>query len=252
MKINPAGAHVTSSKTTPTGDLFFVSSVTNYPPVAPIRGGVPLVGPWFAEMGGKTPKHGLLRMAEWQVSLEPHATGLDRATAHAAAGGFEWALAVSELEEGIKMVLTATNITEEPLPLQMAFHPYFLVEDIKHVQISGYTDVDYRNNVTGETGHTKGPSFGFTTEVDRIYPLPADGAVEINDRWRTINVTAEGADHFVVWNPGSQNDLMDLGRDEWRNFVCVEPALLGENLEGITLAPGAFHQLTMTVTVNER
>ncbi|VTQ80414.1 aldose 1-epimerase [Corynebacterium pseudotuberculosis] len=46
-----------------------------------------------------------------------------------------------------------------------------------------------------------------------------------------ITVKGQGTDHFIVWNPGEKlaSEMSDMGTGEWRNFVCVEPALLGED-----------------------
>jgi glucose-6-phosphate 1-epimerase len=47
----------------------------------------------------------------------------------------------------------------------------------------------------------------------------------------------EGFSDAVVWNPGAADAaaLADLADDEYRRFVCIEPALLGP----LTLEPGA-------------
>ena len=41
--------------------------------------------------------------------------------------------------------------------------------------------------------------------------------------------------------------MPDFGDDEWPSMVCVETCNVGES--AVTLAPGASHTMTATVTV---
>ena len=71
------------------------------------------------------------------------------------------------------------------------------------------------------------------------------------DAHRTLTFTTHGTDHVVVWNPGPEVCAHDesLGTDDWAGFVCVEPALLGENRDGVVLAPGESAEIGLDVHV---
>ena len=51
-----------------------------------------------------------------------------------------------------------------------------------------------------------------------------------------LTIRQEGFKDAVVWNPGAADAaaLADMDDEEYRNFVCIEPALLGP----ATLEPG--------------
>ena len=55
--------------------------------------------------------------------------------------------------------------------------------------------------------------------------------------------------HGPVWNPGERKGdaLTDLAAGEWRQFVCVEAAAVGER--AVTLAPGTSHTLRTRIEV---
>ena len=63
------GAHVTHWKPSGQAPVLFVSSKSLFEPGKAIRGGVPVIFPWFGPRGeGKAgPMHGFARTAEWAV-----------------------------------------------------------------------------------------------------------------------------------------------------------------------------------------
>ena len=65
---------------------------------------------------------------------------------------------------------------------------------------------------------------------------------------RAIAIAARGNAKLVCWNPGAV-DLPDrnLGADEWRKFICVEPATLFNEDATVKIAPGESHELLMAV-----
>src|SRR3954464_3423545 len=61
------GAHVTSW--TPAGgkDVLFMGKTASFAPGDPIRGGIPVVWPQFANIGA-LPQHGFARKSEWRLA----------------------------------------------------------------------------------------------------------------------------------------------------------------------------------------
>jgi glucose-6-phosphate 1-epimerase len=54
-----------------------------------------------------------------------------------------------------------------------------------------------------------------------------------------------------VWNPAVERAraLADLGDDEWRQFVCVEPSNVGG--AAVELAPGQEHVMSVEISVTD-
>lgn len=247
MKLSPAGAHLTSTGTEH-GELFYLSSTTKHGEGNAIRGGVPVIAPWFADILGRSPKHGWARISPWRVTVD--SIGFDASLVE---GGIALALNVKELPDGVRLELTATNESGEPRTVQLAFHPYFRVGHVEKVTVQGLDGVAGLDRVTDAELVQKG-DVKVAGLYDRIFLESREAVIEDPGLGRRITVAAEGADSTVVWNPGEEAaaPMSDIGDGEWSDFLCVEPALLGEGQQGIELADGASHRLSMTVTVQGR
>lgn len=222
MRMSPAGAHVTSTDTDH-GELFYLSSTTGFP----IRGGIPVIAPAFAELLDGEPRHGWARTADWRVTTD--GMGFD---AQLVNDGLHLTLSVKERADGMRIELHMRNESPDTRRVQMGFHPYFLVSDVREVRVEGLTQES---------------KLLIDAPVDRIFREARE--VRIVDKQRVITVTPDGADATVVWNPG-EADMQDVGPGEWSRFLCVEPAILGEDLDGVDLAQNEQLRLAMTVTVS--
>ena len=70
------GAHITRWQPASTGPAFYLSPNSNFTPGKAIRGGVPVIFPWFGErspslLNGRTdgPSHGFARIEEWTLAF---------------------------------------------------------------------------------------------------------------------------------------------------------------------------------------
>ncbi len=243
LTISPVGAHVTGAETRH-GDLFYLSTASRSGVGESIRGGIPVIAPWFDDLLGREPAHGWARRSEWRIRSE--------------AGGFRASLGrdgtvlrlyVMELTDGIHVELSALNESDEPRTVQLAFHPYFAVSDLLDTTVTGLEGLPLLDRPTGETTRGDTPLRFTDEEYDRI--ALGSPAVTITDTARRITLTSDGADSTVVWNPGREKaaSMSDIGDGEWQRFLCVEPALLGGEQQGVTLAPGEDTSLGMTVSV---
>lgn len=240
LTISENGAQVLSADSA-TGELLYLSSNSHQGAGAAIRGGIPIIAPWFATFLGEQ-QHGWARREHWQV---------DRIS-----GGFHAALrreglvlgldALSENDE-LRLRLTLHNTNDESQRVQFAFHPYFAVSDVAEITITGLEGREMLDRLDGERGTVDG-DLRIDGEFDRI----VDGTPEVKivDADRTLTITSNGADSTVLWNPGKKKaDLMeDIGPREWNKFICVEPAMLGWKQEGVLLSPGEINTLELVVT----
>lgn len=239
MRLSPSGAHLTSTDTDH-GELFYLSSTTGR---SPIRGGVPVIAPAFADLLAGEPRHGWARTAEWRVTTDGR--GFD---AEVVNEGIHLLLGVRELIDGVRLQLTARNESREERTIQLAFHPYFRVSHVVSASVAGLDGVRVLDRLSDEQA-THAGEVTVSGGYDRIFL--ASREVQILDADRVITVAAEGADSTIVWNPGEKAaaDMRDVSDGEWSQFLCVEPALLGEDLAGVQVAPGESRSLVMTVTV---
>lgn len=240
MRLSPSGAHLTSTDTD-LGELFWLSSTTGR---SPIRGGVPVIAPAFADLLAGAPRHGWARTTDWRVTTDGRIFD-----AEVVNEGIHLLLHARELADGVGLELTARNESREERTVQLGFHPYFLVSDVARVHVTGLDGVAVLDRISGERGVHAG-EVQVSGEFDRIFLDSRE--VRIVDGQRVLTVEAEGADATVVWNPGEKAaaGMKDVGDGEWAQFLCVEPALLGEDLSGVVLAPSQERRLAMTVRVS--
>lgn len=241
LTMSENGAQLLSAETD-TGDIFYLSSTTKQGPGEPIRGGVPIIAPWFATFLDE-PQHGWARIEEWKVDRID-----DGFHAALTKNGIVLGLDATSNDEELRIRLTLESTLDESHRVQFAFHPYFAVADVAKIRITGLDGVDALDRVDGEKYTSQG-DLAVEGEYDRIFD--GDPEITIADEHRTITVTSRGADSTVVWNPGQKKaDLMeDIGAREWNKFVCVEPAMLGAQQEGVLLSPGEINTLEMVVRV---
>ena len=245
LKLSPAGAHLTSTDTDH-GELFYVSSTTKHGAGNAIRGGVPVIAPWFADLLDLTPRHGWARTSPWRVTVDK--VGLEASMVE---GGIALRLTVAELSDGVRLELTVSNESDTAKTVQLAFHPYFAVPDVEKIAVRGLEGVTLVDRVSNETSKVEG-DITFNGLVDGIALDTPD--VQIISEERIITVRSFGGDSTVVWNPGQKkaDSMEDIGVLEWNDFVCVEPALLGADQDGVQLTPGEINVLEMDVTVEAR
>jgi glucose-6-phosphate 1-epimerase len=241
--------------------ILFLSPKSQFMPGKAIRGGVPLVFPWFAERKGGLPggMHGFARTLPWDVvaaeqrpegialsfKLLPNQTTRDL--------GFDHFVLMYEvvIGETLSLALEVENLGDTPLTFEEALHAYYSVNDVRRIEVSGVGDTDYldRAHQAVRKRQPEG-AIRFTGETDQLH-LNSQSTVTISDPgWRRrIIIEKRGSNSTVVWNPweAKASALADLGAEAWPHFVCVEPANAAEN--AMTLAPGGVHTMGITVRV---
>ncbi len=203
----------------------------------PAHGGIPVVAPWFAQTLGE-------QMHGWATSLEWQHDGDTMRVSH---DNFHLVFR-TQLDDGrSRFELTITNGATTPRPVQIALHPYWAC-DAATAELSGVDGSRFLDKTDGELKTVEGP-LRFGKETDAVI-AGATSAV-LRDATRELTFTCTGTDHLVVWNPGPDvcREADDLGDDDWAHFVCVEPALLGEDRRGVTLLPGASASIALEVAV---
>lgn len=252
------GAHVEHFQAAGQAPLLFASSRSYHEEGRPIRGGVPIIFPWFSGSGPRpdAPSHGLVRTRPWKVhSVEEQGDGSvelvftfepDQALAQEWGGG--WALEYRVHISGkLQLSLTIRNTGGRPLECDDALHTYFAISDIRHVELLGLEGKEYLTIIEDLPRKREGNApIRFTGETDRIY-LDTPGPYRIVDKDRVIHIAKEGSRSAIVWNPwvAKSKTLVDFDPDEWPRLLCVETGNVAENR--LHIAPGSTHTSVTTL-----
>ena len=240
------GGHLTAWRTATGREPLFLSPLAVFRPGIPIRGGIPIIFPQFADLG-KLPKHGFARTAPWTLSRQAEGATTSSLTVRMETESTtypDWPyctsleLAIRLGGEALRLNLTVTNQDVRPFSFTAALHTYLRVSDTRKVQIHGLTAHHYRDATqAGRLAHDAAPWLDVAAEVDRTY-LEVRRAVELHEPSACLTVRQEGFRDLVVWNPGSEkaSALGDLGAEHSQQMVCLEAAAVGEP---ILLPPGA-------------
>lgn len=254
------GAHVTSWIPAAGKEVLFMGRTATFSPGDPIRGGIPVVWPQFANLGG-LPQHGFARKSEWELidtpdgeSDEQSSVRLrltdDHRTRELWPYHFRTELKVSIDEKTLTVELSAFNTGDEIFSFTAALHTYVAVADIRETAIRGFTGKWYLDKTQGgnET-KDEAKKLVISDETDRVY-LKAPKKVEVEDRGneRRIEVRATGFKDAVVWNPWAEKvtGFIGLDTEDYLRMVCIEAAQIGTPVE---LKPGASWSGAQTLAI---
>jgi glucose-6-phosphate 1-epimerase len=241
------GAHVTEFRKHGDASLLFTSQCSRFEPQHPIRGGIPVILPWFGSREGM-PAHGYARLTDWvlhEATTVPAGGvslrfGLPQ-PAMAATGPSFSANYVVTVTDTLSLELIVTNRSgDQMLSFENCLHTYFAVGDIEAATVSGLKGVRYLDKVENFLAKTEtADAIKFASEVDRIY-LDTPHPTEILDPKlkRRIRIAKRGSLSTVVWNPWSTKaqQMPDLCNDDFRRMLCVESGNVASNK--LNLAPG--------------
>lgn len=246
------GAHLTSWVPSGESDLLWLSPESEFGHGAAIRGGIPLIGPWFGpgRDGTRSVKHGWLRTSRWDlVSAQPDGDDIVLELTSTKDTATLTATAVFRIGAELSVDLTLTA-GEEALELEAALHTYLAVGDVRRIAIEGLENAEYLDNTRGLAPDVLGDEpLRLAGSTDRI--VDAHGEVTIVDETasRRLVSTPRGTAKTVVWNPWDAlvTGMADLPDSSWPEFVCVEPAVAKDRF--VSLAPGASHTLGVTYRI---
>ena len=252
------GAQVTHFQKKDEAPLLFLSQFSRWQSGQPIRGGVPIVFPWFGACEGGAAMHGFARVKTWELKeIIPLPDG-DVSLRFVLPDSAEAALMpkfaaeyVVTVGKALSLKLTIANESpDQDFTFENCLHTYFQIGDISAVSVTGLkgaTYLDKTDNFARKTepaGHIK-----IDQETDRIY-LDTTSAVEIHDSklQRRIVIEKSGSLSTVLWNPwiAKAQQMSDFGNEEYLKMLCVESGNVADNR--ITLPAGKSATLKVLVT----
>jgi glucose-6-phosphate 1-epimerase len=256
------GAHL--SHWTPRGQrpVLFVSPKSLFARGKAIRGGVPVIFPWFGPRGDgqRGPDHGFARTMEWAIegttirddgnveialTLRP-----DDATRRYVDSAFHLRLRVT-VGSALGMELETRNDGSEPFTFEEALHTYFAVADVRQVSVTGLAGTTYIDKTDGFKRKTLGlEPLRIAKETDQVHVNTQATCVVHDPAWnRRIIVEKSGSDSTVVWNPwiDKTRGMSDMASGDWQEMLCVETANVAD--DAVHLLPGASHKLAASIRV---
>jgi len=250
------GAHVTDFQLRDQPPVLFMSQFSRFNEAQPIRGGVPVIFPWFGPREGE-PMHGFARLVNWRLhetAALPEGGATLRFSLPDVEAAAMWpshsANYVVTVTDHLTLELIITNSSrDQQFTFENCLHTYFHVGDISRVGIHGLSGATYLDKADGYVRKTEAaPALRISSEVDRTF-LDTTSTVEIVDEaiGRKIIVEKSGSRSTVVWNPwiARAQQMPDFGNEEYKQMVCVESGNVADNR--LTLAPGQSSVLKVTV-----
>jgi glucose-6-phosphate 1-epimerase len=261
-EIYQQGAHIAHWAVRGLKPVLFLSSKSFLAPGKPIRGGVPIIFPWFGPRAGDKPgpAHGFARTALWSVESASLlnsgaveiAFGLAADQASRALGFDAFAVRfTATIGSELSMSLDVSNRSEAPLVIEEALHNYFAVSSVSDVAVHGLEGTTYIDKTDGFSRKVQpdGP-IRIAKETDQVHLNTTAACVISDPSWdRRIVIGKTGSNSTVVWNPwiAKAAAFQDMAPDEWQAMICVETANVAGN--AVTLAAGGTHRLTTTIRV---
>ncbi len=262
------GAHLTAWQPKGEGPVLFLSETSPFATDKAIRGGVPVIFPWFGPRTANAysqrtdgPAHGFARTSLWQVAfaamagddlhltftLEPNDASRDL--------GYDHFRLAFELVLGheLRMRLTVANLSAAPLQFEEALHTYFTVGDASNLSLQGLGGTEFIDKTDSSARKTQQESLlTLTGETDRLY-LNTQETVIMDDPQlgRRITVSKTNSDSTVIWNPwaGRSGRMEDMTPENWRRMACIETVNASDN--AVTIASGETHTMEAHITVEK-
>lgn len=251
------GAHVTNFSKKGEPPLLFMSQCSRFAEGQPIRGGIPVIFPWFGPREGMA-QHGFARTKTWD--LKEFAPAPDGSVSvrfrlpdcpEASAFPPFTADYIVTVKDTLKLELAVTNDSAtEPLVFENCLHTYLEVADINEVSVTGLKGSTYLDKVAHFAQRTENEdAVRIGSEVDRVYINTANPVEVLDGRWqRRLRVQKHGSLSTVLWNPwlAKAQQMPDFGNDEFHRMVCVESGNVG--LNQITLPPQESSKLVVELS----
>jgi len=259
------GAHVTHYQPAGATPVLFMSPRSQFVPGKAIRGGVPVIFPWFGPRAGHptAPEHGFARVAEWSVeSVERALDGavtlvlqLDSTDATRAVWPYDFRVRHRVvIGPRLELELEVENRSHEAFGFEEALHTYLRVGDVREATVSGLAGTAYIDkNDAMKRKLQADEALRLSGATDRVF-LATRGPYVVDDPLldRRLVIEKRRSATTVLWNPWREKAaaMADLGGDAWPSMLCVETANAAD--DAVRLAPGERHRMTAVVAAESR
>lgn len=224
--VHPVGATVVSWVPNGRDDVLWVAPGARFEEGRAIRGGIPLVWPWFADAG--TPSHGLVRARTWTLTRQAVVDGV----AHAE-WGFEhddgdWAFNLTyrvQVGEDLVLELEHEDCSGRPRSVGGALHTYFRLDPAR-AKVQGL-DAEAWDKNAQRSVRVSGPR---SLQGPQDLVVPHEGPVTLETGDHRVHIEGRNHRDVVLWNPGGAA-VSDLSPGDEGSFACVETAIVSSMVE---------------------
>lgn len=246
------GAHLISWAPAGQSDLLWLSPDSAFGDRKAVRGGIPLVGPWFGpgrDLAMEV-KHGWLRTIRWDLTAaerEGDEIVLTLGTPSDVVALSARIVFRFGAELSVDLAITAGP---RAIELEAALHTYLAVGDVREIAITGLEGADYLDNTQGLAPAVMPEEpLRLTGSTDRVVDSTAVVTVADEKNGRRLVCTPRGTAKTVVWNPWDElvTGMVDIPDAAWPEFVCVEPAVAKDGF--VALAPGETHSIGVSYRI---
>jgi glucose-6-phosphate 1-epimerase len=260
------GAHVSWWRPKSTSeDVLWLSTNARYEKGRSIRGGVPIVWPWFGQhpTNNSYCVHGFARVIPWELTKsEDLKNGVTKLylkmkptdeVKKQLTYNFTLELIIT-IGESLSLSLTTKNESLFPFTISEGFHTYFYISDIQNIKIQGLESAVFADKVTNFNKGIEADDILFSEqEFDKVYLNNSnDCYIQDEEFNRVITVKKSNSGSTVIWAPGEEKvkKMSDMGgENEWRRMVCVESVNALEN--NVVIYPGKSHTIGTEIGVQE-
>jgi glucose-6-phosphate 1-epimerase len=237
------GAHLVSWTPAAGKECLYVSERSPFQAGLPIRGGIPVVFPQFADRG-PLPQHGFARTQPW--SLVGESEGEEGARVSFALESSPRTVALWPHAFRVELVATiggprldvelrVANKGESDFAFAAALHTYLRMSEAAGARLEGLRGTRYVNRGESAVEVETRDAVTAAAPIDRVY-LGSPGVTRLEEAGRILRIEQRGFVDTVVWNPGAERTVRmpDMPAEGFRHMLCVEAAMF----EPIRWAPG--------------
>lgn len=257
------GAQVISYVPAGDKDVLFMPDDRDFTKNREMHGGIPVCWPWFSLAGGPmTQQHGFARYSDWIVDECYNGDDFSRLRLVLTSDSetkklwpFDFKLTYDvELSDRLAVRLNTAN-TADPktdsgkwFEITEGLHTYFRVGDVDGAvlrSVDGFwTDPE---GPTDKSAEVKG-DIKLSPKIAGTYfsNWPGDYILFDDVENRKIAISFRGNRDVVIWNPGRRTGDGNLGENDYRNLICIEPANANK-WHPIRVNPGRSHAISMTI-----
>jgi glucose-6-phosphate 1-epimerase len=227
------GAQVVSWIPAGGAECLYVSERSPFEAGRPIRGGIPVVFPQFADRGPLA-QHGFARTCAWTFTGVEEAAEGTRArfvlesspeTRALWPGAFQLVLTARIGGPRLDVELQVVNVGQQPFAFNAALHTYLRVSEAAAARLQGLRGARYAVRGEAGSGVEARELVTFDEPIDRAY-LGTGSVTHLEAPERVFRIAQRGFVDTVVWNPGRERTarMADMPPEGYRHMVCVEAA----------------------------
>ena len=177
----PQGAHLTAWQPPGERPVLFTSPNSAFAPGRAIRGGIPIIFPWFGANRHEpaAPQHGLARTTTWHLN-KVETSGRESLTLTLSLGDGDFgspfwpepfrAIYTVIFAQTLSLRLAVQNRATHAITFEEALHAYFAISDIGTIAISGLAGTTYIDKTDAARRKPQTAALvTITAETDRVY-----------------------------------------------------------------------------------